>query len=82
MYPSKGASGGYNVISAPIVVVPQSPALYHHDRIMKDAFEAASFAGYEDFNVGATYTDAPYNWNSGVDYDHSPSPAIQGSLWY
>ncbi|KAI0338069.1 hypothetical protein BDW22DRAFT_1423288 [Trametopsis cervina] len=44
--PDAGVAYG---LGSPYVVTPQSPALYDPDRVMKDAFEAASFASFDGF---------------------------------
>jgi len=62
-YPTSNYSPPYE----PMVVTPQSPVMYDPERVMKDAFEAASFAPFDIFGHGVFQAQAGYTWGHSDD---------------
>ncbi len=56
--------------SSPYVVTPQSPVAYDPERIMKDAFEAASFAPFDLFAYGTRPISGSVSPASPADKQH------------
>ncbi|KAI0090111.1 hypothetical protein BDY19DRAFT_938531 [Irpex rosettiformis] len=56
--------------SSPYVVTPQSPAEYDPERIMRDAFEAASFAPFDIFGHGLNPIATGVSWANTENRQH------------
>lgn len=61
------ANDHYSSAHGPYVVTPQSPSVYDPERVMKDAFEAASFAHLDVLNQGSTTAYVGFSWARSED---------------
>lgn len=80
-YSSKGVSGGYGPLFSPVVVTPLSPLEYDYDSIMKDAFEAASYAQLEGFEGNFSSAHVSCRWDIIPDVP-SAVASILPAQWY